>query len=183
MTTILGISGSLRKASINAALLRAGAQLMPEGAQLEVDGIAGIPLYDGDVEAESGIPAAVAALKEKLLQADGLLLVTPEYNNSIPGAFKNAIDWMSRPPKDIATHFKDKPVAVIGASTGGFGTVLAQDAWLPILRTLGTRPWYGKKLMVSRANTLMDENQNLVDETAREQLAEFLAGFVAFARR
>jgi chromate reductase, NAD(P)H dehydrogenase (quinone) len=182
MTRILGISGSLRKASLNAALLRAGADLMPDGARLDVSGIAGIPLYDGDLEAESGIPPAVVALKEKLLAADGLLLVTPEYNNSIPGAFKNAIDWMTRPSSDIAKHFADKPVAVIGASPGGFGTILAQQAWLPVLRTLGTRPWYGKKLMVSRANKLMDDNKNLVDEDARKQLAAFLAGFVEFAR-
>jgi chromate reductase, NAD(P)H dehydrogenase (quinone) len=183
MTTILGISGSLRKASLNAALLRAGAQLMPEGARLDVNGIADIPLYNGDEEAANGIPSAVVALKQKLLAADGLLLVTPEYNNSIPGAFKNAIDWMTRPASDIAKHFGDKPVAVIGASPGGFGTILSQQAWLPVLRTLGTRPYFGKKLMVSRANKLMDENQNLVDADAREQLAAFLASFVAFVGR
>lgn len=182
MTTILGISGSLRKASLNAALLRAGAELMPDGATLDVNGIAGIPLYDGDLEAESGIPPAVAALKAKLAAADGLLLVTPEYNNSIPGAFKNAIDWMTRPASDIAKHFGDKPVAVIGASPGGFGTILAQQAWLPVLRTLGTRPYFGKKLMVSRANKLMDEKGALSDTDAREQLAGFLSGFVEFVR-
>jgi NAD(P)H-dependent FMN reductase len=182
MTTILGISGSLRKASFNSALLRAAIALMPEGATLDANGIDGIPLYNGDDEEARGIPPAVAELKRKLRAADGLLLVTPEYNNSIPGAFKNAIDWMSRPPGEVAQHFKGKPVAVIGASPGAFGTTLAQNAWLPVLRTLRTRPWFGGRLMVSRASTLVDENHELTDQATRDRLAEFLAGFVDFAR-
>lgn len=181
MTTILGISGSLRAGSFNASLLRAAVEMMPEGATLDANGIGGIPLYDGDEEAASGLPSAVVALKEKLLAADGLLLVTPEYNNSIPGPFKNAIDWMTRPAKDIKSHFGNKPVAVIGASPGGFGTIMSQAAWLPILRTLGTRPWFGDRLMVSRAHTLMD-GQELVDQGTRDRLAKFLSGFVDFVR-
>ena len=97
MTTILGLSGSLRRASYNTALLRAAREVAPDGVELEIGSIAGIPLYDGDVESEHGLPAAVAELKEKIVAADGLLLVTPEYNNSLPGVFKNAIDWLSRP--------------------------------------------------------------------------------------
>ena len=89
---------------------------------------------------------------------------------------------MSRPPNEVRRHFGGKPVAVIGASPGAFGTTLAQSAWLPVLRTLGTRPWFGGRLMVSRANTVMDENHELTDEATRERLAEFLAGFVEFAR-
>src|SRR4029077_20941453 len=96
MTEILGISGSLRRASYNSALLRAATRLMPADASLEVASIRCIPLYDGDVEAQ-GIPATVTQLKEAIVGADGVLLVTPEYNNSIPGVFKNAIDWLSRP--------------------------------------------------------------------------------------
>ena len=94
MTTILGISGSLRSGSINSALLRAAANAMPAGAKLEIGSIKGIPLYDGDVEAAQGLPDAVVKLKERVVATDGLLLVTPEYNNSIPGVFKNAIDWL-----------------------------------------------------------------------------------------
>src|SRR6202165_3051619 len=101
MTKIVGIAGSLRAASFNAALLRAAAGLMPPGSSLEIASIKGIPLYDGDVEANEGIPQAVAALKEQIAAADGLLLVTPEYNNSMPGVFKNTIDWLSRPASDI----------------------------------------------------------------------------------
>jgi len=182
MLTILGISGSLRTASLNSSLLRAAVELMPEGATLDANGIDGIPLYNGDEEAARGIPPAVAELKRKLLAADGLLLVTPEYNNSMPGAFKNAIDWMSRPPGEVARHFGDKPVAVIGASPGRFGTTLSQTAWLPVLRTLRMRPWFGGRVMVSRADTLMDQNHMLTDEVTRERLAKFLAGFVRFAR-
>ncbi len=179
MTRILGISGSLRRESLNAMLLRNAATLMPEGAQLEIGAIHGIPLYDGDVEAASGIPQAVQQLKDQIIACDGLLLVTPEYNNGIPGVFKNVIDWLSRPSSDIAQVFGGRPVAGIGASPGGFGTILAQNAWLPVLRTLGTRPWFGGRLMVSRAGGVFDGSGNLTDDALRAQLQKFMQGFAA----
>ena len=179
---ILGISGSLRKGSYNTALLRAAIGLMPEGAQLEAGSISGIPLYDGDLEAAQGIPPAVDSLKKKIVESQGLLLVTPEYNNSIPGVFKNAIDWLSRPSSDIAKVFGDRPVGVIGASPGGFGTILAQNAWLPVLRTLGTRPFFGGRLQVSRAGNVFNPAGELADEAIRGQLAKYLAGFVSFIK-
>ncbi|RZI41987.1 NAD(P)H-dependent oxidoreductase [Herbaspirillum sp. HC18] len=181
MTTIVGIAGSLRAASFNASLLRAAAGVMPDGAVLEIGSIKGIPLYDGDVEANEGIPETVTRLKDQIAAADGLLLVTPEYNNGIPGVFKNAIDWLSRPPADIPKVFGNRPVAVMGASPGGFGTILAQNAWLPVLRTLGTQPWFGGRLLVSRAGGVFNEGGEMVDEKMKEQLRQFMRGFVEFA--
>ena len=183
MITIAGVSGSLREGSLNTALLRAIAALAPAGTTVDTATIKGIPLYDADAEAEDGIPPAVTALKDRIAAADGLLLVTPEYNNAMPGVFKNAIDWLSRPPKDSPRIFRDRPVAVVGASPGGFGTVLAQTAWLPVLRTLGTRPWFGPRLAVSRAGGVFDAQGNLVDDKVREQVAAFIAGFAQFVER
>jgi chromate reductase, NAD(P)H dehydrogenase (quinone) len=178
--TIIGLSGSLRRGSFNTALLHAAAQVMPEGATLTIATIHGIPLYDGDLEAAQGIPDAVTTLKDKIAAADGLLLATPEYNNAIPGPFKNAIDWLSRPAGDIKRVFGGRKVAVIGASPGGFGTILAQAAWLPVLRTLGTQPWFGGRLQVSRAGSVFDAEGRMTDAAARTQLAQFLAGFCGF---
>jgi NAD(P)H-dependent FMN reductase len=180
MIRILGISGSLRTGSFNTALLH-NARLLPTGVELEVATLHGIPLYDGDLEQSEGIPVAVTALKERIIACDGLLLATPEYNHSIPGVFKNAIDWLSRPGSDIPGVFGGKPCALLGASPGGFGTVLAQNAWLAVLRTLGTRHWSGGRLLLSRAGQAFDAQGQLVDETARKQLQAFVADFAAFA--
>ena len=181
MTRILGISGSLRAASFNTALLRAAQQAAGDGIELEAATLHGIPLYDGDAEAANGIPEAVSALKERIAASDGVLLVTPEYNNGVPGVFKNAIDWLSRPANDIARVFGGRPFALVGASPGGFGTILSQDHWLPVLKTLGVDLWAGSKLYVSRAGQAFDANGELVDDKVRAQLAEFVRGFAAFA--
>lgn len=180
MARIVGIAGSLRKASFNAALLRAAAGLAPAGTEVEVASIAGIPLYDGDLESERGIPDPVTKLKDQIAEADGLLLVTPEYNNSMPGVLKNAIDWLSRPAKDIPRVFGNKPVAIMGATSGAGGTRLAQTAWLPVLRTLGTRAWFGKQLYVAGAAQVFDAEGRLVDERIKKLLSELMVGFAAF---
>jgi len=180
MVRIVGISGSLRVRSFNAALLRVAAELAPAGAVIEIESIKGIPLYDGDLEASAGIPPVVVALKDKIAAADGLLLVTPEYNNSLPGVFKNAIDWLSRPATDIPRVFDGKPVGIIGASPSRFGTVLSQNAWLPVLRTLGTRPWSGQSLYLSGAHKLFDQSGTLTDEESRKRVQNYVQGFAEF---
>ena len=180
MASIVGIAGSLRKGSFNAALLRAAASLAPSGMTIDVASIRGIPLYDGDLEAEGGIPGAVSALKDRVAAADGLLLVTPEYNHSVPGVLKNAIDWLSRPPADIPKVFGDKPVALIGATPGMGGTRLGQAAWLPVLRTLGTRLFSGKQLYVAGAARVFDAEGKLVDTKVTELLSDFLSAYAAF---
>ena len=183
MISIVGISGSVRRASFNAALLRAAAAAMPDGATLSIESIAGIPLYNGDDEAAHGIPEPVTRLKDAVAAANGLLLVTPEYNNSVPGVAKNAIDWLSRPPADIPRVFGGKPVAIMGASPGGFGTILSQNAWLPVFRTLGSELWSGGRLMVARAATVFDAQGELTDPKVQENLRKFLAAFVAHVKR
>jgi chromate reductase len=177
---VIGLSGSLRRNSYNSALLRAAVELAPTGLSIEVSSIRDIPLYDGDVEAERGVPEPVRALKERIAAADGLLLVTPEYNNSIPGVFKNAIDWLSRPPGDIPRVFGRRPVGLMGATPGRGGTTLAHAAWLPVLRTLGTQAWFGPRVYVSEAARVFDTDGRLVDEAVRSSITKFLAVFVEF---
>ncbi len=176
---ILGLAGSLRTGSLNGTLLRAAGEVAPASVRLAQGTLRGIPLYDGDLEAERGLPEPVRELKEQVASAAGLLLVTPEYNNSIPGVFKNAIDWASRPASDVARVFGNRPVAVMGASPGRFGTVQAQDAWLPVLRALGMRVWPGR-LAVAGAGKVFDASGQLIDERVRTQLVDFMAGFAAF---
>jgi chromate reductase, NAD(P)H dehydrogenase (quinone) len=181
--TILGMAGSLRQGSFNAALLRAAAAAAPAGCTVDIASIRVIPHYDGDVEAAAGVPAVVEARKERVAAADGLLLVTPEYNNSMPGVCKNAIDWLSRPPQDIPRVFGGRPVALMGATPGGLGTVHAQTAWLPVVRALGLQPWFGTPLYVSGAHTVCDASGALLDEQLRERLQSYMTGCVAFVQR
>ena len=178
---IVGIAGSLRSGSYNAALLRAATAEAPPEATIEIESIRGIPLYDGDVEAK-GIPSRVTELKDRIATADALLLVTPEYNNSIPGTFKNAIDWLTRPPADIPRVFKGRAVGLIGASPGMRGTVLSQTAWLPVLRTLGVQPWFEQLLYVGNADKVFDPSGKLIDEAIRTRLRNYVRGFADFVR-
>ncbi|HEY1131599.1 MAG TPA: NADPH-dependent FMN reductase [Roseateles sp.] len=179
---IIALSGALRRASYNTALLRAAIAMVPEGVTMELRTLHGIPVYDGDVEAQ-GMPEAVTTLREAIRAADALLIGTPEYNNSIPGVLKNGLDWLSRPAGEGAKLFGGKPTGLIGATPGGFGTVQSQDALLSVLRTLGNDFWMGGRLMVSRAGTVFDAEGQLVDDKVRAQLQGFVQGFVEFVKK
>jgi NAD(P)H-dependent FMN reductase len=183
MVTIVGISGSLRKHSFNAGLLRAAAEAVPAGCTLAVESIQGIPLYNADVEEMEGIPAVASDLKERIAAADGLLMVTPENNNSIPGVFKNAIDWLTRPPEDRQRIFGNLPIGLMGATPGNFGTAFSQYAWLPVLRVLGSQVWSGKLMWISGAMGKFDEEGNLTDDGVKKQLTKYMSGFVGFVTR
>jgi chromate reductase, NAD(P)H dehydrogenase (quinone) len=167
---VLGISGSLRRDSYNTKLLRAAGEIVEEqGAEFEVfDGLKAIPPYDEDDDVGNG-PAAVARLREAIAGADALLFATPEYNSSIPGVLKNAIDWASRPP--ATTPLRNKPVVVIGASTGMFGAVWAQAELRKVLAATGARVTE-VELALGHAHEHLDLAGHLADPTQEEALRD-----------
>ena len=175
---VLGISGSLRRASYNTALLRAAAELMPPGMTLEIFDLAPLPLFNQD--AEKPFPEAVVELRTRLAQADALLIATPEYNSSISGALKNAIDWASRPPKQ---PLAGKPVAIMGVSTGNFGTVRAQLHLRQVLTHVGALPLGKPEVLVARAEQAFDAEGRLVDAAARGFLQDLLAALARWTQR
>ncbi len=180
MITILGIPGSLRIDSFNLRLLKAAQAMTPAHCRVEIETLAGIPLYNGDIELAEGIPQQVERLKDRIAATDALLIASPEYNNSLPGVLKNAVDWLSRPPQDQARVFRGRPVAIIGATPGGMGTALSQTAWLPVLRALGTKPWFGRSLYVSGAHQVFDQYGIIQDDALSDRLRDFIAGFAAY---
>jgi NAD(P)H-dependent FMN reductase len=183
MTTIIGLSGSLRRTSFQTAILKAAAGMMPPGVTLEVRTLHGIPLYDGDAETASGIPAAVAKLKDEIAAAHGLLIAVPEYNNSFSGVLKNGLDWMSRPPGEAKRVFGGKPTAIAGATSGPFATLQAQTALLPVLRILGAELWTGSRLAVAKITASLDAEGNVADEELKKQIGAFAQGFAAWVVR
>jgi chromate reductase len=173
---ILGISGSLRRDSHNTALLRAAAEMLPPGAELEVfDGLRDVPPYDADFDTPELQGPGVDALKRAIERADAVLIATPEYNHSIPGVLKNALDWASRPVSE--TVLRGKPAAVVGASTGLFGAVWAQAETRKVLAAIGAEV-VDRELPVMQAHTQFDEEGALLDDDLREQLAEHVAALV-----
>ncbi|MDE2316921.1 MAG: NAD(P)H-dependent oxidoreductase [Xanthomonadaceae bacterium] len=174
---ILGISGSLRRASFNTVLLHAAQELLPAGVTLAVHDLHGLPLFDQDVE-EQGDPAPVATLKDAVAQADALLLACPEYNGGITGVLKNAIDWISRPGiARSSAPLAGKRACIVGASPGATGTVRAQDQLRLVLRRAGAVVEPQGEVLVFQAHTKIADGR-LTDERTRELLARHLQNFL-----
>jgi chromate reductase, NAD(P)H dehydrogenase (quinone) len=174
---VLGISGSLRRDSLNSALLRAAAERLAAGAELvEFERLRDVPPYDADVEESGPAPEAVRELREAMRDADAVLIATPEYNHSIPGALKNALDWASRPAGESA--LSGTPAAVVGASTGMFGAVWSQAELRKVLGAMGGRV-VEAELPVARAHELFDGERLELPPEQAERLEEILAELVA----
>lgn len=174
MTRILSISGSLRKASTNTALLRAAESLAPEGTCFSTASIADIPHYNAELDVDGG-PPSVRTFKEQITAADGLLIATPEYNYGIPGVLKNAIDWASRPA--YKSVLAGKPVAIVGASGSVVGSARAQGQLKQVLLGTISNVFPYPELLVGKAHERIRDGE-LVDEKSRELLAKMLAAYV-----
>lgn len=179
LITILGFAGSLRKNSYNKSLLRAAMELVPKDAKLEIFDLEGIPPFNQDFETRP--PEKVKEFKAKIRAADAILIATPEYNYSIPGVLKNAIDWASRPYGDNA--FEDEPVAIIGASGGMIGSARAQYHLRQTFFFLNMHPINKPEVIVTFASEKIDEKGRVTDEKTREKIKELLESLVAWTRR
>jgi len=177
---VLGIAGSLRKASFNRALLRAAQELAPKEMEITVFDLAPIPAYNEDVE-KQGEPGPVAALKDAIRAADALLFVSPEYNYGIPGVLNNAIDWASRPPGN--SPLNGKPAAIMGASQGTGGTIRMQMALRQTFLFTETYALVKPEVLVARAQDKFDAEGRLTDEKTREFVGKLLAALVPWAQR
>ncbi|MGH2574276.1 MAG: NADPH-dependent FMN reductase [Ignavibacteria bacterium] len=171
---VLGIAGSLRKNSYNKALLNAAIEVQPSNMSIQTFDIQSIPLYNSDIE-EQGTPEPVKIFKQKISLADGLLIVTPEYNYSIPGVLKNAIDWASRPPSN--SPLNKKPLGITGASMGLGGTIRSQLHLRQVAIFTNMMDMKRPEVFVQRAQEKFDANGNLTDESTREHLKRFLSSF------
>jgi chromate reductase len=177
---VLAISGSLRKASFNTALLRAAQELAPAGMSIQIyTDLASIPPYDDDIRL-AGFPPVVAALRDRVRAADALIFATPEYNRSFTGVLKNAIDWLSRPP---AQPLDGKPAAVMGASPGAIGTALANYHLRQVLSVLSVHVVPGLEVLVGGAASKFDDQGRLIDEPTREFLAKSLVALMRLIKR
>ena len=176
---ILGIAGSLREGSYNRAALRAAQELVPEGVSLEIFDINGLPGFNQDDE--SNPPDQVVDLKQRIRAADAILLVTPEYNYSVPGVLKNAIDWASRPYGDSA--WTKKPVAIMGATVGSLGTARAQYHLRQMFVFLDMYAVNQPEVMIAQAHKHFDEQGNLTDETAKKLIRQLLESLVNLTRQ
>jgi chromate reductase len=176
---IFGFVGSLRKGSFNKALMRAASELLPQNATLEVFDLAGIPPFNQDLERQP--PQVIKEFKDKIRKADALLIATPEYNYSVPGVLKNAIDWASRPHEDNA--FEGKPVALMSASIGRLGGARGQYVLRQSFVYLNMYPLNRPEVMMPFAQEHVDGNGNVTDETTRQLIRQLLEELVLWTKR
>ena len=176
---ILGIAGSLRRQSYNRAALRAATELVPAGASIETFELDGLPGFNQDEEQNP--PAKVTELKKRIREADAILIVTPEYNYSVPGVLKNAIDWASRPYGDSA--WNGKPAAIMGASVGTIGTARAQYHLRQMMVFLNMFPVNQPEVMIGNAQERFDSQGNLTDEATKDFIRQLLQNLVEWTRR
>jgi chromate reductase len=176
---IAGIAGSLRRGSFNRGLLRAAVESAPDGMTIETLEIRELPLYDADLDVDGG-PDPVRAFKAGIVAADGLLIATPEYNYSLPGVLKNALDWASRAPERA---LNDKPVAIVGATPGRWGTVRSQLALRQMLMFPACRVLPSPQLTIPEARGLFDDDGNLTDAATRTQLVGVLEAFATWIHK
>ncbi|MDH5481839.1 MAG: NAD(P)H-dependent oxidoreductase [Candidatus Bathyarchaeota archaeon] len=177
--TIIGFAGSLRKDSYNKALLRAAAKLLPKNTKLEIFDLEGIPPFNQDLE--ETMPEKVKKFKTKIRAADAILIATPEYNYSMPGVLKNAMDWASRPYGN--NSFEGKPVAIMGASPGILGSARAQYHLRQVLVALNMHALNRHEVIVSAADDRIDENGNVSDEVTKKKIRELLRNLVDWTRK
>ncbi len=177
---VLGIAGSLRRASYNRGLIRAAEQVVPEGVDFRTFDLLPIPLFNQDVEAE-GDPAPVQELKARIGEADALLIAAPEYNYSIPGVLKNAIDWASRPPN--SSSLRHKPIGLMGASPGGFGTARSQLALRQVFLFTKSLVLPEPELYVATAYQKFDQDGDLLDDETRRRVRALLEALIDWTRR
>lgn len=175
---ILGVSGSLRKGSYNSALLTAALELLPDGMTMEIFDLQALPFFSQD--SENPFPPQVIDFREKVREADALLIATPEYNSSVSATLKNALDWGSRGRDQ---PLKGKPVAIIGASTGNFGTVRSQLQLRQILTHIGALPLGKPEVLVARAEKAFDSEGRLVDETVNGFLKDLLTALMNWSKK
>ncbi len=174
---IVAVSGSLRTDSFNTRIARLMAEQASEGVEVQVQTLHGIPLYDGDLEEQEGIPSAVESLRSAIKAADGLILVTPEYNAGMPGVLKNALDWLTRPGEEMKPTFGGRKTALAGATPGAWGTSLAQSGALINLRQLGVHLYPGYLRLSKVHESLGDDG---ADDKLKEQVRKWLQGFADF---
>jgi chromate reductase, NAD(P)H dehydrogenase (quinone) len=172
--SILGVAGSLRRASLNRALLRAARKRAPDGLTIDIFDLDDVPLYNGDVEA-AGDPPGVVAMKDAIRAADGVLFATPEYNHGVPGVLKNAVDWASRPARDAALN--GKPVGLVGASPGQVGTARGQSQLRQAFGFTNSYCMPKPEVLVFRAHEKFDDAGELTDEKTAEFLGKYLEAF------